>query len=418
MRARAFSSISDKPAPFSFNPPGRNHLFVPGPVNVHERVLRAMNVPGQNHRDPWFADFFKACLVDSKYIFKTTEATPFLFPGTGTGGWEAALTNTLSPGDKVVTFRYGLFSHLWIDMMQRMGLEVVVIEGRWGDGADEAKLEAILREDKEKKIKAVCVVQNETTTGVTSDIAGCRKAMDSADHPSLLLVDGVSSIGAIDFRMDEWRVDVAVTGSQKALSLPTGLALVAASNKALACMKTATSKRCYFDFADQLRTNPSGSVPYTPSLPLLYGLREAVSLLKSEGLDNVIARHHRLATGVRKAVGGWGLEVLCKDPRWYSDTLTVVEVPKGVDSNKVVKSAYAKYDLSLGVGLAELNGKVFRIGHLGNLNELMLVAALGGVEMAMRDAGIPIVPGSGVSKAIEHFHATAKVIPTRESLMV
>ncbi|MEW5304980.1 MAG: hypothetical protein WDW36_007552 [Sanguina aurantia] len=457
-------------------PPGRNHLFVPGPVNVHERVLRAMNVPGQNHRDPWFADFFKACLVDSKYIFKTTEATPFLFPGTGTGGWEAALTNTLSPGDKVVTFRYGLFSHLWIDMMQRMGLEVVVIEGRWGDGADEAKLEAILREDKEKKIKAVCVVQNETTTGVTSDIAGCRKAMDSADHPSLLLVDGVSSIGAIDFRMDEWRVDVAVTGSQKALSLPTGLALVAASNKVrgrtggpsrgrmgpchrvgqrgtrgppsvathlpeegqtvqtesrasvsgtapgqlnpLACMKTATSKRCYFDFADQLRTNPSGSVPYTPSLPLLYGLREAVSLLKSEGLDNVIARHHRLATGVRKAVGGWGLEVLCKDPRWYSDTLTVVEVPKGVDSNKVVKSAYAKYDLSLGVGLAELNGKVFRIGHLGNLNELMLVAALGGVEMAMRDAGIPIVPGSGVSKAIEHFHATAKVIPTRESLMV
>ncbi|GFR46530.1 hypothetical protein Agub_g8118 [Astrephomene gubernaculifera] len=374
-------STNSEPAPFSYTPPGRNHLFVPGPVNIHERVLRAMNVPGQNHRDPWFAQFFKDCLEDSKLIYGTKEATPFIFPGTGTGGWEAALCNTLSPGDKVVCFRYGLFSHLWIDMMQRLGLDVHIVDRPWGEGADENILEDILRKDTEKKIKAVCVVHNETTTGVTSDIAGCRQAMDAASHPALLLVDGVSSIGALEFKMDEWRVDVAVTGSQKALSLPTGLAFVAASPKALEAMKTAQLKRVYYDFADMLRTNPSGSVPYTPSLPLLYGLRESVRLLREEGgMGAVAARHHRLAEGVRRAVEGWGLQLLCKNPRWYSDSLTVIETPPGVDSNRVVALAYAKYDLSLGIGLAQVNGKVFRIGHLGNMNELMLAraAVLGG----------------------------------------
>ncbi|KAG2490049.1 hypothetical protein HYH03_011514 [Edaphochlamys debaryana] len=411
-------STSPQPAPFSFTPPGRNHLFVPGPVNIHERVLRAMHVPGQNHRDPWFAQFFKDCLEETKMIYGTTEATPFIFPGTGTGGWEAALCNTLSPGDTVVCFRYGLFSHLWIDMMQRLGLDVMVVDRPWGEGADEAALEEILKKDTGKKIKAVCVVHNETTTGVTSDIAGCRKAMDAANHPALLLVDGVSSIGALEFKMDDWRVDVAVTGSQKALSLPTGLAFVATSKKALDHMKTAKLKRVYYDFADMLRTNPSGNVPYTPTLSLLYGMRESLKMLREEGgMEAVAARHHRLAEGVRKAVEGWGLQLLCKNPRWRSDSLTVVETPEGIDSNKIVKSAYAKYDLSLGIGLAQINGKVFRIGHLGNMNELMLVGALGGVEMAMIDAGMSIRPGSGVGKAVEYWQKTGAVIKTRESLM-
>ncbi|PNW87868.1 hypothetical protein CHLRE_01g005150v5 [Chlamydomonas reinhardtii] len=407
-----------QPAPFSYVPPGRNHLFVPGPVNIHERVLRAMHVPGQNHRDPWFAEFYKECLEDTKHMYGTKAATPFIFPGTGTGGWEAALCNTLSPGDKVICFRYGLFSHLWIDMMQRLGLDVTVVDRPWGEGADEGALEELLRKDTGKKIKAVCVVHNETTTGVTSDIAGCRKAMDAAGHPALLLVDGVSSIGALEFKMDDWRVDVAVTGSQKAMSLPTGLAFVAASPKALEAMKSAKLKRVYYDFADMLRTNPSGNVPYTPCLSLLYGLRESIKMWKEEGgMEAVAARHHRLAEGVRQAVDGWGLKLLCKNPRWRSDSLTVVEVPEGVDSNKIVKNAYAKYDLSLGIGLASINGKVFRIGHLGNMNELMLAGALVGAEMAMIDSGISIKPGSGVARATEYWHKTGSVIKTRESLL-
>jgi len=383
-------------------------------VNIHENVLRAMQVPGQNHRDPFFAPFFKQLLSDSKYVFQTEKGTPFIFSGTGTGGWEAALSNTLSPGDKVVTFRYGLFSHLWIDMMQRLGLDVHVIERRWGEGADEQSLEDVLRKDVDKKIKAVCVVHNETTTGVTSSIKGCREAMDAVQHPALLLVDGVSSIGALDFRFDDWRVDVAVTGSQKALSMPTGLALVCASEKALAHMETSKLHKVYYAFQDQLNTNPAGNTPYTPSLALLYGLRESINLLKSEGIANVVARHHRLAEGCRKAVQGWGLELLCKDPRWQSDSLSVIEVPKGIDSNLIVKNAYAKYNLSLGIGLAKVNGKVFRIGHLGNMDELMLCSAISGAEMAMIDAGIKITPGSGIGKAIEHFQKTSSVIRTRE----
>ena len=403
-------------APFSYTPPGRNHLFVPGPVNIHDRVLRAMNLPGQNHRDPWFPELYKSVLEDTKFVYQTKEGTPFIFPGTGTGGWEASLTNTLSPGDKVICFRYGLFSHLWIDMMTRLGLNVTIIDCPWGEGADEGRLEEILRKDVNKEIKAVCVVHNETTTGVTSDIGGCRKAMDVANHPALLLVDGVSSIGALDFQFDKWRVDVAVTGSQKAMSLPTGLAYVCASKKALDCGKTAQLKRVYFDFADYLRTNPSGNVPYTPSVPLLCGTQESIKMLKEEGFENVIARHHRLGEGVRKAVEGWGLKTLCKDPRWKSNSLTVIEVPN-VDTNKIVKNAYAKYDLSLGIGLAQVNGKVFRIGHLGNMNELMLAGALCGAEMAMIDSGVKIQPGSGVSKAVDYWQKTAKVIKTRESLV-
>ncbi|PSC68939.1 serine-glyoxylate aminotransferase [Micractinium conductrix] len=412
----ATSAAQTRPA-FSHTPAGRNHLYVPGPVNVHDSVIRAMSVPGQNHRDPWFAEFYKQCLHDLKMIFGTADGTPIIFPGTGTGGWEAALTNTLSPGDKVVTFRYGLFSHLWIDMMQRLGLDVHVIEGRWGDGAYEDKLAEVLKADKDKKIKAVCVVHNETTTGVTSDIPEVRKTMDAASHPALLLVDGVSSIGALDFQFDKWRVDVAVTGSQKALSIPTGLAMVCASDKAIASMKTAKSRRCYYDFADMLRLNPSGNVPYTPSLPLLYGMQASLKLLRDEGMQNVVARHHRLAEGCRKAVEGWGLQTLCRDTRWKSDSLTVIEVPKGIDSQKIVDVAYAKYNLSLGIGLADVKGKVFRIGHLGNMDELMLSSALCGAEMSLIDAGVPLTPGSGVARALDYWQKTSAIIPTRESLM-
>lgn len=417
--AHAMPSDADTPlqavqADYSYTPAGRNHLFVPGPVNIHDRVLRAMNVPGQNHRDPWFAAFFKDVLADSKYVFQTQAGTPFIFSGTGTGGWEAALTNTLSPGDKIVTFRYGQFSHLWIDMMQRMGLDVTVIDRPWGEGADEAILQDILAKDKDKKIKAVAVVHNETTTGVTSDIKGVRAAMDAASHPALLLVDGVSSIGALEFKFDDWRVDVAVTGSQKALSLPTGLALVCASDKALDHMKTAKLPRCYYDFADQLKTNPAGSTPYTPSLSMLYGLKESIAMLKAEGMDNVVARHHRLAEGTRKAVEGWGLELLCAHPRWRSDSLTVIKTPQGIDSNKIVKHAYSRYNLSIGIGLSQVNGKVFRIGHLGNMDELMMCSAISGAEMAMIDSGMKIKPGSGIGPAIQYWQETAKVIPTRE----
>lgn len=377
-----------------------------------------MDRPAQNHRDPHFPAFFRKVLDDCKMIFKTTKGTPFIFSGTGTGGWEAILVNTMSPGDKVVTFRYGQFSHLWANMMQRLGLNVDVIECPWGEGADEERLEAAIKADKGKKIKAVCVVHNETTTGVTSDVAACRKILDAYDHPALLYVDGVSSIGALDFRFDEWRVDGAVTGSQKALSLPTGLAIVAMSDKALALQKSAKLNRVYYDFDDQLKTNPTGNTPYTPSLSLLWGLEESLKLLREEGFENVIARHHRFGTAARKAVTeGWGLKLLCKDPRWNSDSLTVIEVPEGVDSGKVVKQAYARYNLSLGIGLSEVSGKVFRIGHLGNMDEIMLLSALSGAELAMLSAGIKITPGSGVGKAIEFLQSTSSVIPTRESLV-
>ncbi|GBG00276.1 hypothetical protein Rsub_13002 [Raphidocelis subcapitata] len=400
--------------PYSYTPPGRNHLHVPGPVNIHERVLRAMNVPGQNHRDPWFAAWWKEILEETKILYGTTQGTPFVFSGTGTGGWESALTNTLSPGDKVLTFRYGQFSHLWVDMMQRLGLDVEVHDLPWGEGASEEIVEAALRKDTGHKIKAVCVVHNETTTGVTSDIGGVRAAMDAARHPAMLMVDGVSSIGALDFRFDEWRVDVAVTGSQKALSLPTGLAMVCASKKALEAGKTAKLPRVYYSFEDQLKTNPSGNVPYTPSLMLLHGLKESLAMLREEGMANVVARHHRLAEGTRHAVEAWGLKLLCKHPRWRSDSLTVIETPAGVDSNLIVKNAYARYNLSIGVGLSQVNGKVFRIGHLGNMDELMMCSALSGAEMAMIDAGVKIKPGSGVGRAIEYWQQTSKIIPTRE----
>ena len=379
---------------------GRNHLFVPGPSNVPERVLRAMAVSQEDHRSPKFPDLVKPLLQDVKKVFKTTEGTVVLFPASGTAMWEAALTNCLSPGDVVLAARFGQFSHLWIDMAQRLGFELQVIECEWGTGVPVDKIEEALKADTGKKIKAVLACHNETATGVTSDIAGVRRALDAAKHPALLMVDTVSSLASIDFRMDEWGVDCTVSGSQKGFMLPAGLGLLGMSPKAIKAMEGATSRRCYFDIGDMLRANATGYFPYTPSIPLLYGLKEALTIIEEEGLENIFARHAYLANGVRAAVTeGWGLKLCAKEPKWYSNTVSAILVPEDFDAAKVILNAYQRYNLSLGAGLSKVAGKVFRIGHLGDLNELSLMGAIAGAEMSMLDNGIPVTPGSGVAAA-------------------
>ncbi len=379
---------------------GRNHLFVPGPSNVPERVLRAMAVSQEDHRSPRFPDLVKPLLQDVKKVFKTTEGTVLLFPASGTAMWEAALTNCLSPGDVVLAARFGQFSHLWIDMAQRLGFELQVIECEWGTGVPVEKIEEALKADTGKKIKAVLACHNETATGVTSDIAGVRRALDAAKHPALLMVDTVSSLASIDFRMDEWGVDCTVSGSQKGFMLPAGLGLLGMSPKALKAMEGASSRRCYFDIGDMVRANATGYFPYTPSIPLLYGLKEALAIIEEEGLENIFARHAYLANGVRAAVTeGWGLKLCAKEPRWYSNTVSAILVPEGFDAAKVILNAYQRYNLSLGAGLSKVAGKVFRIGHLGDLNELSLMGAIAGAEMSMLDNGIQVTPGSGVAAA-------------------
>jgi len=383
--------------------PARNALFIPGPTNLPDAVRLAMDIPLEDQRAPDFPAFTLPLFQDLKKIFKTRSGQVFIFPASGTGGWEAAITNTLSPGDKVLASRFGQFSQLWIDLCQRHRLDVEVLDAEWGEGAPVERYAERLAADNGHTIKAVLVCHNETATGVTSDVAAIRRTLDAVGHPALLYVDGVSSIASIDFRMDEWGVDLAVTGSQKGLMLPTGLAIVAVSPKALETAKTAKCPRCFFDFADMARTNKDGYFPYTPATTLLRGLRASIDLLLAEGLDNVFARHHRLAEGVRQAVAAWGLTLCAKEPRWYSDTVSAIRVPDGYDANEVVKQAYRRYGLSLGVGLSKLAGKVFRIGHLGSLNELMVLTALAGSEMALRDAGIPVTLGSGVAAAQAHF---------------
>ena len=385
----------------------RNALFIPGPSNMPDAIRQAMDIPLEDQRAPDFPQFTLGLFRDLKKVFKTAEGQVFLFPGSGTGGWEAALTNTLSPGDRVLAARFGQFSHLWVEMCRRLGLEVDVIEGEWGEGAPIEAYAERLAADKAHRIKAVLVCHNETATGVTSDVAALRRALDAAGHPALLYVDGVSSIASIDFRMDEWGVDLAVAGSQKGFMLPTGLAIVAVSPKAMAAAAEAKSFRCYFDFADMARTNKDGYFPYTPATTLLRGLRASLDLLQSEGLEQVFQRHHRLAEGVRQAVAAWGLKLCARHPRWHSDTVSAIVLPAGFDSNDVVRHAYERYNLSLGVGLAKVAGRVFRIGHLGSLNEIMLLGALAGTEMALADPGIPIELGSGVAAAQAHY-AVAK----------
>jgi alanine-glyoxylate transaminase / serine-glyoxylate transaminase / serine-pyruvate transaminase len=385
---------------------GRNFLFVPGPTNVPDRVQRAMMVAMEDHRSSKFPELSTSVLHDLKRVFKTSTGQVFIFPSSGTGAWEAALTNTLSPGDRILAARFGQFSHLWIDMAQRLGYDVEVLEVEWGEGVPLDRYEEAFRADKRHQIKGVLACHNETATGVTSDIAGVRRALDAANHPALLFVDAVSSLASIDFRMDEWGVDLAVSGSQKGLMLPAGLGILGVSQKALAAIAGATSKRCYFDLNDMIKANATGYFPYTPALPMLYGLRESLNVIFEEGLEAIFFRHHYLAEGVRAAVTeGWGLRLCARAPKWYSDTVSAILVPDGVNAAHVIDVAFRRYNLALGAGLSKVAGKLFRIGHLGDLNELMLMGALAGAEMAMLDVGIKLAPGSGVGAASDYWRS-------------
>ena len=387
----------------------RKSLFVPGPTNVPDVIRKAIDVPMEDHRAPDLPEFILPLLNDVKKVFKTISGQVFIFPASGTGAWEAAVTNTLNPGDKVLAARFGQFSHLWIDMCERLGLNVQIVECEWGTGVPMEKFREILSADKSGTIKAVLATQNETATGVKTDIGAIRNVMDDANHHALLYVDGVSSIASVDFQMDAWGVDVAVSGSQKGFMLPAGLAIMAASQKAIKASKNASMRRCYFDFEDMIKINATGYFPYTPPMSLLRGLRASLDRIFDEGLENIFARHTFLAEGVRQAVSAWGLSLCAKEPQWYSDTVTAILVPEGKDANQVIKHAYHRYGLSLGAGLSVVAGKLFRIGHLGDLNELMLMSAISGAEMAMRDVGImEVEAGSGVAAAQEYYRKNGK----------
>lgn len=386
---------------------GRNHLYIPGPTNVPIEIMSAMNVVSEDHRSSAFPKLFKPILEDLKKVFRTETGQAFYFPATGTAGWEVALTNTLNPGDTVIIYRFGQFSHLWGQMAKRLGFNVEIYEEKWGSGIPLDKLEARLKADGDHQIKAVLATHNETATGVTSDIGGVRKAMNASNHPALLFVDGVSSIASLDFRMDEWGVDAAISGSQKGFMMPAGAAILAFSQKALKATETSTYPRCFLDLTDQMNNNKDGYTPYTPSIPMLYGLRKSLDLLLDEGMENVYARHHRLAEGVRKAVAAWGMTLCCIQPGLESDTVTAVVVPADKDAREVISTAYKKYNISLGAGLSELAGKVFRIGHVGDMNDVSLLGAIAGVEMALLDCGFDIKPGCGVAAAIEYYRSTA-----------
>ena len=390
--------------------PGRNFLFVPGPTNVPDRVQRAMVVAMEDHRSSKFPELSTSVLEDLKKVYRTDEGQVFIFPSSGTGAWEAALTNTLSPGDKLLAARFGHFSHLWIDMAERLGFDVEALEVAWGEGMPLERVEAALRADTGREIRGILACHNETSTGVTSDIGALRNVMDACDHPAMLFVDAVSSLGSVDFRMDEWNVDLAVSGSQKGLMMPAGLGILAASEKALKSMQSATSRRCYFDLADMIATNATGYFPYTPALPMLYGLRESLDIIFEEGLDLIFSRHRYLAGGVRAAVTeGWGLKLCATQPMWYSDTVSAVMVPEGMNAAHVIDVAFRRYNLALGSGLSKVAGRLFRIGHLGDLNELMLMGAIAGTEMAMLDVGIDVVPGSGVAAASNYWRSNDRV---------
>lgn len=381
----------------------QNPVFIPGPTNIPDRLRKACDMATIDHRSARFARIFAPAVDGVKEVLRTTEGEVILFPSTGTGGWEAAIQNTLSPGDTVLAARHGMFSHRWIDLCRRHGLDIAQIDAPWGDGAPVDAFEAALAEDRAGRIKAVLVTHNETATGVTSDVAAVRRAMDRAGHGALLMVDGVSSIASMDFRMDDWGVDVAVTGSQKGFMLPPGLAILGVSPKALKAMEAARLPRTFFDFADMRAGYARGGYPYTPAVGLIAGLAEACEMLREEGLENVIARHRRIAEGVRRAVFAWGLKPCALRPALYSDTVTAVVVPEGFDGTKVAQLAAEKYDVALGVGLGEVAGKVFRIGHLGSLTEVMMLSGLATAEMAMADLGFPVRVGSGVAAAQDYY---------------
>jgi alanine-glyoxylate transaminase/serine-glyoxylate transaminase/serine-pyruvate transaminase len=383
------------------------HLFIPGPTNVPDAVRRAMNVPMEDQRSADFPALTLPLFADLKRIFGNPSGRVFIYPSSGTGAWEAAITNTLSRGDRVLMSRFGQFSHLWVDMAERLRLDVVCIDVEWGEGVPVGRYQLCLEQD--PSIKAVFATHNETATGVTSDVAAVRQAMDAAGSDALLFVDGVSSIASIDFQQEAWGVDLAVTGSQKGLMLPAGLSMLSVSSKALDAAQRSTMERCYFSFADQIKTNNSGYFPYTPPTQLLHGLRASLDLLLEEGLANVFTRHRRLAEGVRQGVAALGLDLCATAPRWHSDTVSAIRVPAGVDGAEVCRIAYQRYRTSFGGGLGQVAGKVFRIGHLGDLNEVTCLTALASAEMALADAGAAVTLGAGVAAAQASYRAAAAI---------
>ncbi|HEX9881566.1 MAG TPA: aminotransferase class V-fold PLP-dependent enzyme [Hyphomicrobium sp.] len=392
--------------PIESRPAGRHYLQIPGPTPIPERILNAMSRQMLDHRGPAFQEFATHLLANIKTLFKTSNPV-VIFPSSGTGAWEASLVNTLSPGDRILVIETGQFAVLWRNMAERLGLKPEVLPTDWHSGADANALEARLKQDKGHDIKAVCVVHNETSTGACTWLDEIRTAMDAARHPALLMVDAVSSLAVMDFRHDEWGVDVAVAGSQKGLMLPPGLSFTAISDKALAASKTAKLPRSYWSWNDMLAMNANGFFPYTPPTGHLFGLAEAIAMLHEEGLDNVFARHERLAEAVRRAVRAWGLEIWCRDPRAYSPAVTTVTMPDALNADQFRKLVLESFNMSLGTGLNKLAGKAFRIGHLGYTNELTVLGAIAGVEMGLELGGIPHQKG-GVGAAMAYLAETAR----------
>ncbi len=383
----------------------QNPVFIPGPTNIPEVLRRACDMPTMDHRSAHFADILQPALSGVKKVLKTQTAEVFLFPSTGSGGWETALTNTLSAGDTVLACNNGMFSQKWIDMCERHGLNVEAISVPWGQGIPTDRYAEILAADKDHQIKVVLATHNETATGVVSDIAAVRAAMDASNHPAMLFVDGVSSIGSMDFRMDEWGVDVAVTGSQKGFMMPVGLAIVAFSSKAMAALESATLPRWYFDVRDMQAGYKVNGYPYTPQVGLLNGLKVSCEMLLDEGLDNVFARHARIAQGVRDAIAAWNMELCAVSPEVYSNSVSAILTPQGFNATELVTHASVKYGLSFGGGLGQVEGKLFRIGHLGSLTDVMALSGIATAEMCMADLGLKVKLGSGVAAAQEFYRS-------------
>ncbi|WP_439524111.1 L-aspartate--glyoxylate aminotransferase BhcA [Marivita sp.] len=387
----------------------QNPVFIPGPTNIPESLRKACDMPTIDHRSPLFGKILHPARKAVQTILKSDSAEVFIFPASGTGGWETALTNTLSEGDSVLVARNGMFSHRWIDMCQRFGLNVQIVDVPWGKGIPADRYEEILTADTGHKIKAVLATHNETATGVKSNIAAVRDAIDAAGHPALLFVDGVSSIGSMDFQFDAWKIDVAVTGSQKGFMLPAGLAIVGFSAKAMAATETAGLHRTFFDVHDMAKGYANNAYPYTPAVGLMNGLNESCKMLLDEGIENVFARHTRIAEGVRAAIGAWGLNLCAETPDLYSDTVSAIRTPEGFNATDIVTHAASTYGVAFGVGLGEVAGKVFRIGHLGSLTDVMALSGIATAEMCMVDLGLDITLGSGVAAAQEHYRHGSKI---------
>jgi alanine-glyoxylate transaminase / serine-glyoxylate transaminase / serine-pyruvate transaminase len=384
----------------------QNPVFIPGPTNIPEVLRKACDMPTIDHRSAVFGEILNPCLDGVRRVLKSDRAQVFIFPSTGTGGWETAISNTLSPGDEVLAARHGMFSHRWIELCQRHGLKLRVVEAPWGAGLPADRYKEVLAADKSHQIKAVLATHNETATGVRSDILAVRRALDAAGHPALLLVDGVSSIACMDFRMDEWGVDVAVTGSQKGFMLPAGLAIVAFSEKAWRATGTARLPRAFFDVRDMEQSYGRNGFPYTPPVGLMNGLKLSAEMLLKEGLEDVFLRHQRIAEGVRAAVAAWGLSLCAKSPDLWSNTVSAIRTPEGFDATRIVTHSATKYGVAFGVGLGEVAGKVFRIGHLGSLTDVMMLSGIATAEMAMADLGLPVRLGSGVAAAQQVYRAS------------